>query len=56
MAQGEAIRQELAVYLHGKHERTSNVGQSRRGAGAGWPGREDAEVLHFLLSRATGRP
>jgi hypothetical protein len=29
MAQGETIRQELAVYLHGKHDRTSNVGQSR---------------------------
>jgi hypothetical protein len=29
MAHGEAIRQELAVYLHGKHDRTSNVGQSR---------------------------
>jgi hypothetical protein len=29
MAQGETIRQELAVYLHGKHERTSHVGQSR---------------------------
>jgi hypothetical protein len=28
-SQGEAIRQELAVYLHGKHDRTSNVGQSR---------------------------
>jgi hypothetical protein len=35
MAHGEAIRQELAVYLHGKHDRTSNVGQSRGGAGAG---------------------
>jgi hypothetical protein len=29
MAQGETIRQELAVYLHGKHDRTSIVGQSR---------------------------
>ena len=29
MAQGETIRQELAVYLHGTHDRTSNVGQSR---------------------------
>jgi hypothetical protein len=29
MAQGETTRQELAVYLHGKHDRTSNVGQSR---------------------------
>jgi hypothetical protein len=28
-SQGEAIRQELAVYLHGEHDRTSNVGQSR---------------------------
>jgi hypothetical protein len=29
IAHGEAIRQELAVYLHGKRDRTSNVGQSR---------------------------
>jgi hypothetical protein len=29
MAHGEAIRQDLAVYLHGKHDRTSHVGQSR---------------------------
>ena len=29
IAHGEAIRQELAVYLHGKHDRTSNEGQSR---------------------------
>jgi hypothetical protein len=29
MAQGESIRQELGVYLHGTHDRTSNVGQSR---------------------------
>jgi hypothetical protein len=29
MAQGETIRPELAVYLHGKHDRTSTVGQSR---------------------------
>jgi hypothetical protein len=29
MAHGEAIRQELAVYLHGAHDRTSKVGQSR---------------------------
>ena len=29
MSQGEAIRQQLAVYLHGKHERTSDVVQSR---------------------------
>jgi hypothetical protein len=28
-SQGETIRQELAVYLHGKHDRTSDVGQSR---------------------------
>jgi hypothetical protein len=28
-SQGETMRQELAVYLHGKHDRTSNVGQSR---------------------------
>jgi hypothetical protein len=28
MSQGEAIRQQLAVYLHGKHERTSDVAQS----------------------------
>jgi hypothetical protein len=28
-SQGEAIRQELAVYLHGKHDRTSDAGQSR---------------------------
>jgi hypothetical protein len=29
MSQGETIRQELAVFLHGKHDRTSHVGQSR---------------------------
>jgi len=29
MAHGEEIRQDLAVYLHGKHDRTSHVGQSR---------------------------
>jgi hypothetical protein len=29
MSQGEAIRQQLAVYLHGKHERTSDIAQSR---------------------------
>jgi hypothetical protein len=29
MSEGEAIRQQLAVYLHGKHERTSDVVQSR---------------------------
>jgi hypothetical protein len=29
MSQGEAIRQQLAVYLRGKHERTSDVAQSR---------------------------
>jgi hypothetical protein len=28
-AEGEAIRQQLALYLHGKHERTFNVAQSR---------------------------
>jgi hypothetical protein len=28
-SQGEQIRQELAVYVHGKHDRTSDVGQSR---------------------------
>jgi hypothetical protein len=28
-SQGETIRQELAVYLHGKHDRTSDVTQSR---------------------------
>jgi hypothetical protein len=28
MSQGEAIRQQLVVYLHGKHERTSDVAQS----------------------------
>jgi hypothetical protein len=30
MAQGEAIRQELAVYLHGKHDRTSDVAAQSR--------------------------
>jgi hypothetical protein len=29
MSQGETIRQQLAVYLHGKHDRTSDVAQSR---------------------------
>jgi hypothetical protein len=29
MAHGEAIRQELAVYLHGTHDRTSDVRQTR---------------------------
>jgi hypothetical protein len=28
-AHGEAIRQELAVYLHGRHDRTSDVRQTR---------------------------
>jgi hypothetical protein len=28
-SQGETIRQELAVYLHGKHDRTSDMAQSR---------------------------
>jgi hypothetical protein len=31
MAHGEAIRQELAVYLHGKHDRTNDVRQTRAG-------------------------
>jgi hypothetical protein len=29
MAHGEAIRQELALYLHGKHDRTTDAARSR---------------------------
>jgi hypothetical protein len=32
-SQGEAIRQELAVYLHGKHDRTSDVAAQSRAVG-----------------------
>jgi hypothetical protein len=28
-AHGETIRQELAVYLHGKHDRTTDAARSR---------------------------